>query len=70
MYIFKLSSSLWKCVFYNGTNNKNIYPTPVIGGVGLIQKLENPINHQLKKKIAPILVVGKTFGHLEQSVFC
>ena len=21
--------------FYNGTNKKNIYPTPVIGGVGL-----------------------------------
>ena len=25
--------------FYNGTNKKNIYPTPVIGGVGLINKL-------------------------------
>ena len=23
--------------FYNGTNKKNIYPTPVIGGVGLIK---------------------------------
>ena len=27
--------------FYNGTNKKNIYPTPVIGGVGLIKKLQN-----------------------------
>ena len=24
---------------YNGTNQKNIYPTPVIGGVGLINKV-------------------------------
>ena len=36
--------------FYNGTNKKNIYPTPVIGGVGLIDKLSKPINHKLKKE--------------------
>ena len=29
--------------FYNGTNKKNIYPTPVIGGVGLIKKLSKDI---------------------------
>ena len=28
--------------FYNGTNKK-IFPTPVIGGVGLIEKLNNSI---------------------------
>ncbi len=55
--------------FYNGTNKKNISPTPVIGGVGLIQKLKNPINHQLKKENSNIILIGKTFGHLEQSVF-
>ena len=55
--------------FYNGTNKKNIYPTPVIGGVGLIQKLINPLNHQIKKDNSSLIVVGKTFGHLEQSVF-
>ena len=27
--------------FYNGTNKKNINPTPVIGGVGLINNLKN-----------------------------
>ncbi len=26
--------------FYNGTNKKNIYPTPVVGGVGLIKKIK------------------------------
>ena len=55
--------------FYNGTNNKNIYPTPVIGGVGLIQNLDIPINHFLKKDGSDLLLIGKTFGHLEQSVF-
>ena len=33
--------------FYNGTNKKNIFPTPVIGGVGLIKKLSKPMNHYL-----------------------
>ena len=55
--------------FYNSTNNKNISPTPVIGGVGLIQKLKKPIDHLIKKENSSIIMVGKTFGHLEQSVF-
>tara|TARA_B100001248_G_scaffold129613_1_gene97177 strand:- start:6182 stop:8362 length:2181 start_codon:yes stop_codon:yes gene_type:complete len=55
--------------FYNGTNKKNIYPTPVIGGVGLIDKLSKPINHKLKNERNRILLIGKTFGHLEQSCF-
>jgi phosphoribosylformylglycinamidine synthase II len=55
--------------FYNGTNQKNIDPTPVIGGVGLIQDSKNKINHLLKKEENIILQVGKTFGHLYQSVF-
>ena len=55
--------------FYNGTNRKNINPTPVIGGVGLIQDSRNKISHLLKKEGNIILQVGKTFGHLYQSVF-
>ncbi len=55
--------------FYNGTNKKNISPTPVIGGVGLISKLKRSMNHQLKKNDSVLLLIGKTFGHLEQSIF-
>ena len=55
--------------FYNGTNQKNINPTPVIGGVGLINKLSKPISHNFKKDKNVIILVGKTFGHLEQSCF-
>ncbi len=54
--------------FYNGTNKKNIHPTPVIGGVGLMQ-LSKPLNHKFKKQNNIILLIGKTFGHLEQSCF-
>ena len=55
--------------FYNGTNKKSIDPTPVIGGVGLIKEFKNKINHSLKKDGNIVLQVGKTFGHLYQSVF-
>ena len=55
--------------FYNGTNKKNIDPTPVIGGVGLIKESKNKISHSLKKEGSIILQVGKTFGHLYQSIF-
>ncbi len=55
--------------FYNGTNKKNIYPTPVIGGVGLIRKLTKPISHSFKSDKSNIILIGKTFGHLGQSCF-
>ena len=55
--------------FYNGTNKKNINPTPVIGGVGLISKLSKPINHIFKNENNIIILIGKTFGHLEQSCY-
>ena len=55
--------------FYNGTNKKSIYPTPVIGGVGLIKKLSKPLNHILKKEKSILVLIGKTFGHIEQSCF-
>ncbi len=54
---------------YNGTNKKNILPTPVIGGVGLIKDYKNKINHLLKKDGNIIIQIGKTFGHLCQSTF-
>jgi phosphoribosylformylglycinamidine synthase len=55
--------------FYNGTNKKNIYPTPVIGGVGLINTLSQPLNHYFKGHNNKLILIGKTFGHLEQSCF-
>ena len=55
--------------FYNGTNKKNIHPTPVIGGVGLIKNLSKPLSHSFKKENSNLLLIGKTFGHLEQSCF-
>ena len=55
--------------FYNGTNKKNIFPTPVIGGVGLIKKIFKPLGHSFKKDKSFLILIGKTFGHLGQSCF-
>ena len=55
--------------FYNGTNKKNISPTPVIGGVGLIKQFKKTMDHKFKKENSIVIMIGKTFGHLEQSVF-
>jgi len=55
--------------FYNGTNKKNIHPTPVIGGVGLIKDSRSAVHHLLKKEGNLIIQIGKTFGHLYQSIF-
>mgnify|MGYP006261139447 FL=1 len=46
---------------YNGTNKKNIFPTPVIGGVGLIEDLNKISDHKFKKTGSKILVIGKIF---------
>ena len=55
--------------FYNGTNQRNIYPTPVIGGVGILNKINHKKNHIFKKENNLVLIIGKTFGHLYQSIF-
>jgi phosphoribosylformylglycinamidine synthase II len=54
---------------YNGTNKKNIHPTPVIGGVGLISNVYNKMSQYFKKNENIILQIGKNFGQLSQSVF-
>ena len=55
--------------FYNETNSKSIFPTPVIGGIGLIEKINKIINIKTKKPGSLIMVIGKTIGHIEQSSF-
>ena len=55
--------------FYNETNSKSIFPTPVIGGVGIFDNLNRIIDMKTKKTGNIIIVVGKTFGHLTRSSF-
>ena len=53
---------------YNETNGQSIYPTPVIGGVGLIKKLKYAKGFKIEDN-SNIYLIGKTSGHLESSLF-
>ena len=55
--------------FYNQTKDIGIKPTPTIGGVGLIKDYKNMVTMDLKQTDNILLVVGKTEGHLDQSLF-
>ena len=55
--------------FYNETNDKGIKPTPAIGGVGLIKDYEKMITMDFKQTGNIVYVIGKTEGHLDQSIF-
>ncbi len=55
--------------FYNQTKDKGIKPTPAIGGVGLIKDYKNMITMDFKEVGNLVLVIGKTEGHIDQSLF-
>ena len=55
--------------FYNQTKDIGIKPTPSIGGVGLIKDYKNMVTMDLKEANNVLLVIGKTEGHLDQSLF-
>tara|TARA_A100001011_G_scaffold395945_1_gene492405 strand:- start:2605 stop:4797 length:2193 start_codon:yes stop_codon:yes gene_type:complete len=55
--------------FYNQTKNIGIKPTPTIGGVGLIKNYNDMITMSLKEIDNILIVIGKTEGHLDQSIF-
>merc|ERR1711965_483624 len=55
--------------FYNQTKEIGIKPTPSIGGVGLIKDYKNMITMNFKEINNLVLVIGKTEGHIDQSLF-
>ena len=55
--------------FYNQTKEIGIKPTPSIGGVGLIKDYKKMITLNFKENENIVLVIGKTEGHIDQSLF-
>ena len=55
--------------FYNQTKEVGIKPTPSIGGVGLIKDYKKMITMDLKEVDNLVLLIGKTEGHIDQSIF-
>ena len=54
---------------YNETNGEAILPTPVIGGVGLIDNLDRTANYAFKAKGDTIILIGDTLGWLGASLY-
>jgi phosphoribosylformylglycinamidine synthase subunit PurL len=57
------------CSLYNETNGEPILPTPAIGGVGLIGDVTRLASIAFKREGDTILLIGKTEGHLGQSLY-
>ena len=55
--------------FYNQTKEVGIKPTPAIGGVGLIKDCKKMITMDFKEIDNLVIVIGKTEGHIDQSLF-
>ena len=55
--------------FYNQTKEVGIKPTPAIGGVGLIKDCKKMITMDFKEINNLVIVIGKTEGHIDQSLF-
>ena len=54
--------------FYNQTKEIGIKPTPAIGGVGLIKDYKKMLTMDFKDNGNIVLVIGKTEGHIDQSL--
>jgi phosphoribosylformylglycinamidine synthase len=55
--------------FYNETEGKSIWPSPVIGGVGLLDDAARAVSIALKRPGEAILLVGETQGALGASLY-
>jgi len=55
--------------FYNQTKEVGIKPTPTIGGIGLIKNYKKMVTMDFKEVDNLVLVIGKTEGHIDQSLF-
>jgi len=54
---------------YNETNGQAILPTPVIGGVGLIEDVTKSVNLAFKAPGEAIILIGESRGHLGASLY-
>lgn len=54
---------------YNETNGVGIFPTPVIGGVGLIHNAQNVVGFRITKPNCVAFLIGDDGSHMGQSLF-
>ena len=54
--------------FYNQTKEVGIKPTPSIGGIGLIKDYKKMVTMDFKEVNNLVMIIGKTDGHIDQSL--
>src|SRR5579862_4567434 len=54
---------------YNETSGSAVLPTPVVGGVGLIDDVSRVIDLALKRDGNAVILIGDTLGHLGASLY-
>ena len=54
---------------YNETSGEAILPTPVIGGVGVIDRADQTVDRGLTEPGKAVLLIGETHGHLGSSQY-
>ena len=57
------------CSLYNETNGEGIFPTPAIGGVGLLKDISKMATIAFKREDDVVILIGETKGHLGQSIY-
>jgi phosphoribosylformylglycinamidine synthase II len=55
--------------FYNETDGQAILPTPVIGGLGLIEDLDQVATIAWRRESLALILIGETFGWLGASLY-
>ncbi len=54
---------------YNETKGEGILPTPVIGGIGIIDDISKAVTIPFKKSGEEILIIGETTGWMGRSIY-
>ncbi len=54
---------------YNETKGEGILPTPVIGGIGIIDDIAKAVTIPFKKSGEEILIIGETTGWMGRSIY-
>jgi len=57
------------CSLYNETQGEGILPTPALGGVGLLKRVDRMATLAFKREGDAILIIGETKGHLGASLY-
>ena len=54
---------------YNETSGKAVFPTPAIGGVGILKDVSKSVGNSFSEAGLEVILIGETKGHLGSSLY-